>query len=219
MQISKTLQMLLTSVLTSTLILASFGYPDSASAGYYSTMDTGRLLQSGHYKLGVETQFITEGNDGVNLTGRFEGPYNDEVGWKVLAGVGTVDVHLGGFVKWVPIPDYNQQPAIGLLIGVLYANYNDLSELNLRVHPFISKNFALDFGDLTPYAALPLGVRTADGSTQGVSQFAIGAEFKPDSLQKARFLAEMGFEIGNSFPYFSLGATLEYDEENGIELK
>ncbi|MGE0763996.1 MAG: hypothetical protein AB7N80_12010 [Bdellovibrionales bacterium] len=191
----------------------------TASAGYYSMMDTGRLLTDGHYKLGAETQFITEGDDGINLSATIDGPWNEELNWRGLVGFGTTDIFLGGFVKWVPFPDADKQPAVGVLFGVLYANYEDISELNLRAHPFVSKNFSLEIGDLTPYAALPLGLRTADGDTDLTSQIAIGAEYRPDAFEKIRFLAEMGFELNDSFPYFSVGASIDFDEENGLEFK
>ena len=191
----------------------------SASAGFYSTMDTGKLLAPGHYKLGAETQFITEGDDGVNLGARIDGGIDDEWGWRGLVGFGTTDVFLGAFAKWVPIPDVDNQPAVGALIGVVYANYGDISELTLRVHPFVSKAFEVSFGDLTPYASLPLGLRTADGETDLTSQIVFGTEFRPGGLEKINFLAEIGFDIDNAFPYFSIGATLEFDEDNGIEFK
>lgn len=191
----------------------------SAFAGYYSTLETGKLLADGHYRLGAETQFITEGDDGVNLAARLDGPINDEWGWRAVAGFGTTDVYLGGFAKWVPIPDVDSQPAVGALLGVLYANYSDMSELSLRLHPFVSKAFDLEFGDLTPYAALPLGFRTADGDTDFTSQVALGVEFKPEALEKIDFIAEIGFDIDNAFPYFSVGATIEFDENNGMEWK
>ena len=192
---------------------------EQAFAGYYSTMDTGKLLKEGHYNLGAETQFITEGDDGVNLDAKLDGPIDDEWNWRGMVGFGTTDFYLGGFVKWVPIPDFENQPAVGALIGVLYANYSHISALNFRFHPFVSKSFIFDFGEITPYAALPLGFRTADGDTDFTVQVALGSQFKPDAFERISFLAEIGFDIDNAFPYFSIGATLEFDEENGIEFK
>jgi hypothetical protein len=190
------------------------------SLAYYTTMDTGRLLKQGEFKLGAEAQFITEGDDGVNLAGRFDGPIDDELGWRAQVGFGTTDVFLAGFVKWVPIPDTENQPAIGVNLGVLYANYESVSELSLRAHPFISKEFhKMDIGQITPYAALPIGIRTVDGDSDVPFQIAIGADFRPDGLEKINFIAEIGFDINDAFPYFAFGATLEFDNENGIEFK
>lgn len=191
----------------------------AAFAGYYSTLETGRLLAPGHYKLGLETQFVTEGNDGLNLAGTLDGAIDDEWGWKGMFGFGTTDIFLGGFAKWVPFPDTEKQPAVGVLFGALYASYSKISELSLRAHPFVSKTWGLELGEITPYAALPLGLRSADSQTDLTVQIALGTEFRPAELEKMRFQAEIGFDLDKAFPYFSLGATLDFDEENGIEFK
>lgn len=200
------------------LLVLTLLWSAQASA-YYTTMDTGQMLKLGEYKLGAEAQFITEGDDGVNIGARFDGAINDELGWKTLLGAGTTDLFLGGFVKWVPFPDTEKQPAIGVIAGVLYAHYEDLNELSLRAHPFISKKFALEFGDITPFFALPIGIRTADSETDVPFQVALGAEFRPTGIEKINFLAEIGFDINDAFPYFAIGATLQFDEENGIEFR
>lgn len=182
-------------------------------------MDSGTILPAGNYKLGAETHFITEGDDGVNLAARFDGPITDELNWKTLLGFGTTDFFAGGFIKWVPIPDLENQPAIGVTAGVLYANFEDISELSLRVHPFISKKFDLEFGDVSPYLALPVGIATREDETDVPFQAALGVEFLPDGLEKINFVAELGFDINDAFPYFAFGANLTFDDENGIEFK
>jgi hypothetical protein len=200
------------------ITMASVLWMTSANA-YYTTMDSGTVLPPGNYKLGVETHFITEGDDGVNLAARFDGPITDELNWKTLLGFGTTDFFAGGFVKWVPVPDLESQPAIGITAGVLYANYEGVSELSLRAHPFVSKEFELEFGDVAPYLALPIGIRTVDNETDVPFQAALGVEFRPDGLEKINFVAELGFDVNDAFPYFALGANLTFDDENGIEFK
>lgn len=205
-------------LLATILFLASALMAREAQA-FYSVMDTGSLLKEGHYKLGVETQFVTSGDQGVNLNARMDGPITDELNWKAELGVGTTDFLAGGYVKWVPFPDVEKQPAVGLIAGALYAHYEHINEISLRVAPFISKKFGFEFGDLTPYFALPMGLRSADSSTQVPVQASFGAEFRPSAFEKINFLAEMGFDVVKAFPYFSVAATLEFDEENGIQFK
>lgn len=198
------------------VICAFFSLPLWA---YNTTLDTGRLLQDGHYKMGVESQFVTSGDDGINIAGRFDGPINDELGWKAHAGFGTTDGFVGGYVKWIPYPDLEKQPAVGLIGGVQYARYSGLDELSLRIHPLVSKQFNVDLGEVTPYASLPLGLRSLDGETDLVMQLALGSEFRPMAWENIRVLAELAFDVRKSFSYFLVGATLEFDEENGIEFK
>ncbi len=186
---------------------------------YNTTLDTGRLLQEGHYKLGLESQFVTSGDDGINVAGRFDGPINDELNWRAQAGVGTTDGFLGGYIKWIPYPDLEKQPAVGLIAGVQYARFSGLDELALRAHPLVSKQFNLDLGEVTPYASLPIGLRSLDGETDLTVQFALGSEFRPQAWEKIRLMAELAFDVRKSFSYFVVGASLEFDEENGIEFK
>ncbi len=202
------------------LILAAIlGLWTAPVQAYYTSLDSGQILAPGNYKLGAEVQFITEGDDGVNVAARADGPLTDELNWKTQIGVGTTDVFLAGFVKWVPFPDTDSQPAIGVTGGVLYANYEDFSELSIRLHPFVSKRFELEFGDISPYLALPIGLRTLEDETDVPFQATLGTEFRPDGLEKINFVAEIGFDVNDAFPYFAFGANLQFDDENGIQFK
>ena len=54
-------------------------------------MDTADLVEPDHYNLNVETQFITDGESGMNLLGRFDRRINDESSYRVELGFGVVD--------------------------------------------------------------------------------------------------------------------------------
>lgn len=185
--------------------------------GYYSTLDTGALMKDGQYRLGVETQFVTEGDSGVNVGFRLDGPIDDEFGWRALGGFGTTDFFAGALFKWVPVPDLETQPAIGVLVGPVFANINGHNVLNIRANPFVSKKFELEFGAWTPYATLPVGLRIADHDTEFTAQIGIGTQFQPTAWPHLGMWAELGFDIHEAYPYFSLNATLEWDEESGLQ--
>lgn len=186
---------------------------------YYSTLDNGNMLKSGNYRLLGEVQFVTEGDTGMNLAGRIDGGINEEMSWRGEFGFGTTDFFGGGFVKWVPIPDMASQPAVGFLAGVIYAHYSSVDELSLRVHPFVSKAFVVEFGEFTPYAALPFGLRNNELDTELTMQLVLGSEFKPNAWKNIGLFAELGFDVRESFPYFSLGASVEWNEEDGIQFE
>ncbi|MBX7232513.1 MAG: hypothetical protein K1X29_10550 [Bdellovibrionales bacterium] len=197
---------------------------------FYATMDAGQILKPGHYKISAETQAVTEGNNGMNLAARFEGPINDELTWKAQLGFGTTNIFGGGFVKWVPIPDLDSQPAIGLIAGVVMAhadhdfnsrgtNTSDFNELSVRAHPFVSKHFDCDLGEITPYASLPVGIRSAGGDSSLPIQLTVGADFKPNTWKNMSIVTEIGVNVARAFSYLAVGVTLEFDEENGIVFK
>lgn len=198
------------------LVLTSYSSPSFA---YYSTIDTGEILDEGQYRTSLESQFITDPGDGINLVGRFDAPIDDETNWRVLLGFGETDFQLGGFVRWTPIPDLENQPAISLLGGVLYAREGGDGELSLRLHPIISKKFQLELGDLTPYASLPFGLRSYKDDTDIPLQLAIGTQFKPLSFEKISFAGEVGFDLSDAYTYFSLAAIVGFDQETGFQLK
>lgn len=189
----------------------------------YSLMDTAELVEKGKYNANVETQFITDGETGLNLLGRFDSRLSDESGYRVEAGFGVVDFNFSGFFKWSPIPDTGKQPAMSISGGVSLARYQfgneTANDLSLRVHPIISKKFKMDFGDLTPYGGLPLGLRTVEGETDLVAQLTLGIQVKPDKFDYISFIGEIGFDLSEAFTYFSLGMNLLIDPEEGIRFQ
>lgn len=197
---------------------------------YLSTVDTGDLLEEGKNQVIVEGQFVTDPDGGANFVGRFDGAIDDSTGWRALLGFGSTDFEVGGFIKWIPIPDVDDQPALGLLAGVLYSRDFGDSELAVRVHPIVSKKFSLEIGDLTPYASIPIGFHSRgekriydDGDEQDKNIFPLqltaGTFFKPKSFENLRFGAELGFSLSEANTYFSIFGALGIDPENGIEFK
>jgi hypothetical protein len=185
---------------------------------YYTFQDTGDLLQPGKYAVGTELQFITEDDSGVNILGRFDGGWRDGWNYRAIVGLGEVDFQVGGFVKWVPIPDHGKQPAIGISAGGLLASYADDTEISARVYPFISKDFMIESGKLTPYATLPLGVRTFDGDSSSTAQAILGGRFNANEMKGADFFAEVGLDLDDAPTFFGIGATFPLNDENLIDL-
>jgi hypothetical protein len=185
---------------------------------HFTTLETGQMLKDNEYRLSGEVQFLNGENSGANFAGRFDWALDEEFGWKTIAGFGTTDFFAGGFLKWVPIPDTDTQPAIGIYGGPVYAHYDSDSEISFQAHPFIAKLFHTKVGDVTPYGALPISIRTKGSTTDIPVQLALGTELRPDGLEKISFMGEIGFNLAHSFSYFVLAAVLSFDQ-NGIEIK
>lgn len=181
---------------------------------FYSTIDTGEVVEPSKYRVIGETQAITNNDSGVNIVGRLDWGLNEESSVRGILGLGTTDFQIGGLFKWVPIPDYAKQPAIGLLAGLVYAHHQDSNELSLRFHPMISKGFEVEFGKITPYAALPIGLRSFQNRTDVPIQLAGGSEIIFQEIKPWRFFAEIGFDLNKAFTYFSLAASYDFDAPN-----
>jgi hypothetical protein len=186
---------------------------------HYSFQDTGDLLAPGRFAVGSELQFVTSGDNGVNILGKFDGGFVEDLNYRFIVGSGNTDLQLSALLKWVPVPDYGKQPAFGITTGVLYARFEDENELSLRVVPFTSKKFEVSFGTLTPYAALPVAVRTYDSDTDLPVQLALGSKYVHPDVSGTEFTAEIGFDIDKAFNYFSVGAIFPLDEENNFQFQ
>src|SRR5438045_1900949 len=105
------------------IIMLLFVLTGAPAGAYINVMDTGEMLAPGHFRAMIEPQYIFDKIPGAALAGRFDLPINDNLNGRVLLGGGAIDFESGAFIKWVPIPDYKNQPAIGLDAGVTYVRY------------------------------------------------------------------------------------------------
>jgi hypothetical protein len=148
-----------------------------------------------------------------------------DFGVRGLVGFGKTDYYLGGMVKWTPIPDVENQPAIGFNLGVTYAKwYEDVKDTTFLFQPIVSKKFAVQEIFLTPYASVPLGIRMRsttlrDDNTELTSALVLGGQLQVAQWKNLQFLAELGLDIDNAFDHVSIGAIFYFDAENGMKLE
>lgn len=178
----------------------------SASHAYYTVQESGELLKPEQMQAATEIQFITSGDEGINVIGRFDKGFDEESNLRFVAGAGTTDFFIAGYLKWVPFPDFEKQPAIGFSFGAQYGHYESDNELALRVVPFTSKKFDTDKGEFSPYAALPFAFSNYDEDSTIPFQLALGSRYRHHDFDHFDFNAELGFDINNAFAYVSLGA-------------
>ncbi len=74
------------------------------------------------------------------------------------------------WLKWMPIPDLEGQPAIGVNLGIIYANDNNVRDLSFRAEPLVSKRLAIDQTVFTPYVALPVSVRVRNTNDVNIKE-------------------------------------------------
>jgi hypothetical protein len=183
-------------------------------------MDTGEIIDKGQYRASIEPQLVVSQFDGFNMIGRFDVGRNESSSMRFLMGGGSASgFEVGGFYKWIPIPDYENQPAIGLTGGAIFASPESTNLIALRVHPVISKKFkALIIGDdtLIPYASLPLGVTFAKAKNYYPLQLAVGSEYRPEKWKKMSVSLEIGMNLHDAFSYISAAFSVDFDEAKGV---
>ncbi len=186
---------------------------------YSSTKMNGDIIKPGSFNFSTDLQYITENDSGFNLNARVDLPLNADMNIRGVLGFGEVDFHAGGYLKWIPFPDYGNQPAVGGLVGAHYAKIGNLNEFSIRAHPYASKSFHLSIGKISPYAALPIAMTFVDGESNIPIQFQLGTEVKIRELRNVSFLAEFGVDIADSFSFFSLGVAFNYDQNYGFKFQ
>ncbi|MBT4762666.1 MAG: hypothetical protein HOO06_13290 [Bdellovibrionaceae bacterium] len=202
------------------LIFTLFLIP-SVSWAFYTHHDTGEILKVSQYKLGLGTQIITDPKtySGTGFFGYLDSGLDDGANVRVNLGVGSEVFHTGVFYKWVPYPDYGEQPAMGIRIGASYSRYNGESEISLRAHPFVSKKFKTEFGDIDAYSALQLGIRGYKDSTTVPAQLSFGGELKTSYYDSTLFTGEIGVNMAKAFTYISIGIIFYVDDNKDYQLE
>jgi hypothetical protein len=198
------------SLALSVLCLTVFNAPNAQA--YFSTIDDGELVAPGQYQVSVEPQVLFDRYPGVNGVARFDTGFNDSSSVRGILGFGKVDFQLGGMYKWIPFPDVDGQPAIGLDAGMILARVNNQNEFSVRLHPLISKRFETEIGDLIPYGSLPLGVTTRPDKTVIPVQIVAGTEFRPLNLKNFSFFGELGINLNEAFSYISAAVAYRFDD-------
>lgn len=195
-----------------TLLLTLMALPASA---FFSLMDTGELKREGEYRILGEGQILMDKPEGFNLNSRFSTGITDDSEMQFEAGVGVIDYYIGAFWKWVPVPDTADQPAVGARMGFTFADLNNSSTYGLNVTPMISKIFETNFGNLTPFGGIQLGLQKNVNTSFFSMQVALGVEWAPNEwdhpgLKDFNFLLEYGVEVDDSFDYLSFGASYDF---------
>jgi hypothetical protein len=184
---------------------------------YFETAESGEISKLGHYKIGLIPQIRLSEGSGMNFTGFFDSAINDESSVRFLLGSGETDFVTGGSFKWIPIPDYQQQPAIGGKLEVLYGRESSDSFVSFRFHPLISKKYDIDYGTLTAFGSVPISFTTFKNNTETQFNVVLGTEFRNPDYENWEFGSELGLNGNKSFTYISVWATVFLDEEKGFQ--
>lgn len=205
------------------VLLVAFSAP--AFAGYYSVLDTGQVLKEGQYKLTGDAQILTK-NGGLNIGATADMGFREEFGLRAMIGFGSTDIYAGGMIKWVPIPDIDNQPAIGINAGVVYGKDGSISDMTVLFQPIVSKRFVMDSATVTPYASIPVGIRTRSSSdwwvkdgTSMTFQMVVGSQLQVEKWKNLQFMGEIGLDLDKAPSYLSIAAVFYFDSENGMKLE
>lgn len=186
---------------------------------FMTVQESNDITPMGKYKLGVEPQLRTSNGNGMNFTGFFDAPINEEMSARALIGSGDTDFVAGGSFKWVPVPDYGNQPAVGGKIGGYFWRESDEGYFTVRVEPIVSKKLHTEIGDFTPYGALPILFNSGKDYNKTGVQLAAGTEYFHSEADNMTFGAELGLDAKDSFSYISGYVTIYLDDAHPNQQK
>ncbi len=151
----------------------------SSSFAYLTVNETAEIMPENFYKVGVAPQLIISDGGGFNLGVFADMHLFDDTDGRITLGGGKTDFWTQASLKWVPFPDVDKQPAMGLRGAVGYARDEDFNFVSLQVTPIISKKADTRYGNMIPYAALPITYISTKDTSYTATQFTLGAEWFP----------------------------------------
>lgn len=181
-----------------------------SAAAYQSLLSTGDMVQPEKFQLLGYIENIFDDLDGFNANVRGTYGITDELQGDLELGAGEFDVMLGAFLKWVPIPDYEKQPAIGVRAGLSYFDTDRYSQTSITAMPFVSKGVESPQGRFTPYIGFPLAINSNSNDTFFSSRIAFGTEWTHPEQKQIHVVGELGLELSKSFNSLTIGASYDF---------
>lgn len=178
---------------------------------YLTINESAEILPKGYYSVGVEPQLNTSENSGLNLGVFVDAPLTEAAQARLSLGTGVTDFWASGSMKYIPYPDVDNQPAIGLRGSLTYGRDGDLNFFHTQLAPMASKKTPFVHGLLIPYVALPITHNATKEKNFVSSQLTMGSEFIPKGNKDFHYGAEIGFNLNQSFSYISAFVTMPFD--------
>ena len=188
----------------------------STAHAYLSIAESGEVLAPGKYQVGVEPQLLTNKGGGANFVVFFDTSINDSTSARILMGAGAVDFNAFASVKWMPFPDVENQPAMGLRVGAGLARDEEENLLQLQVAPLVSKKFDTEYGLSVPYFAIPFTYLNTKEENVVATNLAVGTEFHYVDWTGVTLGAELGVDLNKSYSYVSIFATFPFESQKGF---
>ena len=186
-------------------------------ANYLSIGESGEMILPNSYRLGASLQSLTAGKGGLNLGGFLDAGWRDDMSSRFMFGVGSVDFQMGASLKYIPFPDVDNQPALGVRTAFWLTRLDSTSITTLQVAPMASKKIRVTKGNLTTYVALPINmVFLKDKNTTG-TQFTVGAEYEHPEAKNMYFAAEFELDLNKSESGLALFVSIPFDNSSGFK--
>lgn len=185
------------------------------ASAYLTLGESGDVTPMDTLKLGFEPQLRISDGGAADFGIFLDSAIKEDLSWRAMLGTGQTDLFAGGSLKWVPIPDFEKQPALGLRTDLVFGRDMDETFWTLRVAPLISKRVDSDYILFTPYLSPTLGFAGAKGKSETFSQLILGSEIRPHDMDRFVFDIELGSNLSKSFSYVSFNVSYLLEGNSG----
>jgi len=185
------------------------------SHAFLTVNETAEILPENYYRLGVAPQLIVSDGGGFNAGFFADTHLDDDLDARITAGGGETDFWTQASVKWVPFPDVEKQPAMGGRAGIIFVRDEDHNYTGVQLTPIFSKKADTRYGNMIPYAALPITWLSGKHRTYTAAQFTVGAEWFP-SVDK-HIGGEFNLNLDNSLSSVSVYFSFPFEASTGYK--
>ena len=198
------------------LSLISGLFFSTAQAGYLSLGESGEILPESTFQFGVAPQVITNGDGGFNIAVFLDAAWTDSLSSRFMLGAGEVDFYISGSAKYIPFPDVDRQPAIGLKLSLWYARDGAANINTLQLAPMVSKKYQTSHGLFVPYAAYGISNYSVAGNSKTGDQFFIGSDWKNPDFDNINLTGEVAMSLKDSTSSVSVFVSVPFDDKKGF---
>ncbi|MGZ3775037.1 MAG: hypothetical protein ACXVCY_14200 [Pseudobdellovibrionaceae bacterium] len=188
----------------------------TTAQAYLSIAESGEMVPPGKYQVGVEPQLLLNKGGGANFDVFFDSSINESTSARVQMGAGAIDFNAFASVKWIPFPDVNNQPAMGLRVGAGLARDEQQNILQLQVAPLLSKKYDTEYGLTVPYLAVPFNFLNSKTENVVATNLVVGSEFHYVDWKEVTLGGELGIDLNKSYSYISIFATFPFESQKGF---
>lgn len=191
--------------------------PLMSLANYLSIGESGEIINPGSYRVGGSLQSLSAGSGGMNVGGFLDAGWQDDLSSRFLFGVGSVEYQMGATLKYIPFPDVDNQPALGVRSAFWLSRQDDTSVTTLQFAPMASKRIQIPKGNLFSYVALPINIVAIKNHNEAGTQFTLGAEYDHPEMRNVFFAAELQLNLNKSESGICVFASIPFDNKSGFK--
>lgn len=185
------------------------------SHAFLTIQETAEILPENYYRLGVAPQLIVSDGGGFNLGVFADAHIDNDLDGRISMGGGETDFWAQASVKWVPFPDVEKQPALGGRAALIFARDESNNYTGVQITPLVSKKADTRYGNMIPYAGLPITFMSGKHKSYTASQFTVGAEWFPE--QDKHVGAEFNLNLDNSLSSISVYFGFPFEGSTGYK--